>query len=198
MLPALFFTTSRLEKWLKKGSATTLQRSAPLLQPAALGDLGSRLGLPKLQTATRDKDPSVALAAAHALLILHDDSGYDVDYEVLTGERRSGKGLLAEAAAYKDPKKLADLGFEEALGFVPFGGVGWSAFKALRKNDSSQVRAAAATVLAKDRDPKTTQALVNVAGTGLFGWRHSNPSPGEAILLFSTPSGSIFPIRRAR
>ena len=56
------------------------------------------------------------------------------------------------------------MGFHEALGFIPFGGIGWSAIKAVKKGDTSPVRAAAATVLANDHDPKTTEALVNAAG----------------------------------
>lgn len=131
---------------------------------AALGDMGASASLPKLRAATGDKDASVALAAAHALLTLHDNSGYEVYYQVLTEERKTGKGPLAEAAALKDPKKLAALGFEQALGFVPFGGMGVSAFKALKKNDASPARAAAATVLAKDPDSKTASALVDAAG----------------------------------
>jgi HEAT repeat protein len=131
---------------------------------AALGEMGARVSISKLKAATEDKDASVALAAAHALLLLHDDFGYNVYYEVLTGERRTGKGPLAEAAALKDPKKLAQLGFQEALGFIPYAGIGWSAFKAVRKNDTSPARAAAAIVLEKDRDPKTTNALVRAAG----------------------------------
>jgi len=131
---------------------------------ATLGEMRAWRSVPKLKLATEDKDPAVALAAAHSLLLLNDDSGYEVYYEVLTGERRTGKGLLAQAAEYKDPKKLAEVGFHEALGFIPFGGIGWSAIKAVKKGDTSPVRAAAATVLANDHDPKTTEALVNAAG----------------------------------
>lgn len=131
---------------------------------AALGEIGSRGSIPKLEAATDDKDPSVALAAAHALVLLKDESGYEVYYEVLTGERKTGKGALAQAAALKDPKKLAELGFQEGLGFIPFGGLGWKAFKTIKKNDPSPVRAAAALVLAKDPDPKTTKILADAAG----------------------------------
>ncbi|PYV71485.1 MAG: hypothetical protein DMG97_16060 [Acidobacteria bacterium] len=131
---------------------------------AALGEMRARQSISKLKTATEDKDPAVALAAAHALLLLNDDAGYGVYYEVLTGERKPGKGLLAQAAEYKDPKKLAEVGFHEALGFIPFGSLGWSALKMVKKGDTSPARAAAATVLAKDRDPKTTEALVNAVG----------------------------------
>jgi HEAT repeat protein len=62
-----------------------------------------------------------------------------------------------------DPKKLAGLGFQTGLGFVPFGGVGLSAFKLFTKDDTSPVLAAAALTLAKDPDPKSGEALTNAA-----------------------------------
>jgi HEAT repeat protein len=131
---------------------------------AALGEMRSRNSIPKLKSATDDKDPSVALAAAHALLQLKDNSGYDLYYEVLTGERKTGKSVLAQAAVLKDPKKLAEIGFQQGLGFIPFAGMGWKVFKTIKKGDSSPARAAAATVLSKDPDPRTTEALANAAG----------------------------------
>jgi hypothetical protein len=118
---------------------------------AALGDMKSRLSIPKLRQALDDPDPSVALAAAHALDLMHDNSAYGVYYQVLTGERKSGKGLIAsQTAILKDPKKMAQLGFEQGVGFIPFAGIGWEAFKVIRKDDSSPVRAAAAKVLADE------------------------------------------------
>ena len=152
----------------RKLAESALKDDAPEVRAAAaaaLGEMESRKSIPKLKQATDDKDLAVALAAAHSLIELKDDAGYAVYYEILTGERKTGKGLLAEAAAYKDPKKLADIGFHEALGFVPFGGIGWEAFRMVKKkDDSSPAMAAAATALAKDRDPKTTKALVDAVG----------------------------------
>jgi len=132
---------------------------------AALGEIGSRSSIPPLRKRMDDDDPSVALAAAHALILLKDDSGYQVFYELLTGQRRAGKGLIAsEASKISDPKKLAQLGFEEGMGFIPFAGIGWGAIKALTKDDTSPVRAAAAKVLVHDPDPDTTKTLTESAG----------------------------------
>ena len=180
----------------QKLAESALQDDAPEVRAAAaaaLGDMQSRRSIPKLKSATDDKDPSVALAAAHSLLQLKDDSGYGVYYEVLTGERKTGKGALAEAAALKDPKKLAELGFQQTLGFIPFAGLGWRAFKMVKKGDDSPARAAAATVLAKDRDPNTTEALVNAVGDK--NWivraaalealaRRDNPSALDTVELY--------------
>jgi HEAT repeat protein len=132
---------------------------------AALGEIGSQASIPPLKKRMDDDDPSVALAAAHALILLKDDSGYQVFYEVLTGERKAGKGLIAsETSRISDPKKLAQLGFEEGIGFIPFAGIGWGAIKALTKDDTSPVRAAAAKVLAHDSDPDTSKTLTEAAG----------------------------------
>ena len=127
---------------------------------AALGDMQARTSIPKLRTVLDDDDPLVALAAANALNAMHDKSADEVYYEVLTRQRKAGKGLIAsETSVLKDPKKMAEMGFEEGIGFIPFAGIGWGAVKAITKDDSSPVRAAAAKALANDPSPATTKAL---------------------------------------
>lgn len=131
----------------------------------ALGNINAKSSIPKLREALDDNDPSVALAAAHSLELMHDDSAYEVYYEVLTGQRKAGKGLIAsKTSILKDPKKMAQLGFEEGIGFIPFAGIGWEAIKTITKDDSSPVRAAAAKVLANDPDPAATEALADAVG----------------------------------
>jgi HEAT repeat protein len=132
---------------------------------AALGNMQSRVSIPKLKAAMEDPDPAVALAAAHSLDLMHDDSAFEVYYAVLNGERKAGKGLIqSQTSLLHDPKKMAELGFEEGIGFIPFAGIGWGAIKVIRKDDSSPVRAAAAKVLARDPDPATTKALIEATG----------------------------------
>jgi HEAT repeat protein len=58
------------------------------------------------------------------------------------------------------------MGLEEAFGFVPFGGVGIGAYDYFKRNDTSNVNAAAATALAQDRDPATEKALVQASFGG--------------------------------
>jgi HEAT repeat protein len=129
----------------------------------ALGQMQSRSSIPKLRSLLSDDEISVALAAANALESMHDPSGYDVYYEILTGERKTSKGVIAEQVdTLKDPKKLAMIGFEEGIGFVPFAGIGWEAYRRLGKsNDASPVRAAAAKQLGNDPDPASTRALAD-------------------------------------
>lgn len=111
-----------------------------------------------------EKEPSVVIACAHALIVLGDPLGYNVYYAVLTGERKSGGSLLDDQKKMlSDPKKMAKFGFEQGIGFVPFGGVGYGAFKVATKDDDSPVRAAAAKLLAKDADLKSGEALVAAA-----------------------------------
>jgi HEAT repeat protein len=130
----------------------------------ALGQMGSTTSIPKLKKALEDKEVPVVLAAAHALDALKDPTAYEVYYAVLTGERKSGQGLMEEQEKMlKDPKKMAQIGFEQGIGFIPFASLGWGVVKVLKKDDVSPVRAAAAQVLAKDPDPETGEALVKAA-----------------------------------
>lgn len=131
---------------------------------SALGQMGARKSRAKLRRALNDKDSEVVFAAAGSLRVLGDRSAYRVYYAVLTGKMKSGQGLIEEQKEkFKDPKKMAVFGFEEGIGFVPFAGLGYKAFKMLKKDDSSPVRAAAAKVLADDPDPRAAEALVEAA-----------------------------------
>lgn len=128
----------------------------------ALGKMRSTDSVPKLKQTLADKEIPVVLAAARALLEMKDKAGYQVYYEILTGERKGSEGLIAQQTAIlHDPKKLAELGFEQGIGYVPFASMGWDALRVILKNDSSPVRAAAAKMLADDPDPNSAKALVN-------------------------------------
>ncbi len=150
-----------------EAALTALKDPKPEVRAAAaqaLGEMSAKKAIPELTAALQDMDPSVILTAAHALLALGDDAGYDVFYAVLTGMQKTGLGLVGEQKKLlDDPKKLATLGFQTGLGFVPFGGVGVSAYKFFTKDDTSPVLAAAALTLAKDPDPRSGDALANAA-----------------------------------
>jgi HEAT repeat protein len=127
----------------------------------ALGLMGSKASIPELKRALADKEPSVVLAAARALQVLSDPAGYEVYFEVLTGERKSSDGLVTQGVeTLENRKKMAEFGMEEGLWFLPYADIGYSAAKAVRKDDASPVRAAAARVLVKDPDPRVNQALL--------------------------------------
>ena len=129
----------------------------------ALGQLQARSAIPQLRQLMGDKEIQVVLAAAHSLLLMKDERGYDVYFAVLTGKRK-GAGLISEQLdTLKDTKKMATMGFEEGIGFIPFASVGYSAVRTIMKDDASPVRAAAARVLADDPDPNTEDALAGIA-----------------------------------
>ena len=126
----------------------------------ALGLIGYKESAPKLINAVNDKEASVVFSAANALFELGDPTAFQVFYAVLTGEKKSGEGLVdSQMKMLKDPVALTKLGFEAGIGFIPFGGIGYKVFKTVTKDDVSPVRAAAAIKLVKDPDPKTGQAL---------------------------------------
>jgi len=96
----------------------------------------------ELEGALQDSDPAVVLAVANSLLLLHDNLGYDIYYDVLTGERRAGKGLVKEElSTFTDKRNWRNLGSRKASGLSPFAGMGYEAFKTVTKDDSSPVRA---------------------------------------------------------
>lgn len=127
----------------------------------ALGTMQAKSAIPQLQDLCRtDKDAGVVISCARALVNLGDPLGFNIYYAVLTGELKSGASLMDEQKKMlKDPKKLAQFGFETGVGFIPFGGLTLGVFRSLTKDDVSPIRAAAAEVLVKDPDPKTTAAL---------------------------------------
>jgi len=144
-----------------------LQDKAPEVRAAsaqALGQMDSKNSIPKLHELLKDKEVSVVMATAQALKSLGDEKGYEVYFAILTGERKSGEGLLEDQKKMlHDPKKMAQFGVEQGLGYVPFAGIALGAFKALKKDDTSPVRAGAAMALAPDPDPRSGEALVAAA-----------------------------------
>jgi HEAT repeat protein len=130
----------------------------------ALGQMHATQSIPKLQSLLKDERISVVMAAAHSLRDLKDNtSAYSVYYDVLTGERK-GDGLIAQQIdTLHNPKELALIGLEQGIGYVPFAGIGWDAWRYTHKKDPHPVRAVAATLLAHDPDPKTGAALVQAA-----------------------------------
>jgi HEAT repeat protein len=112
----------------------------------------------------KDTDAGVVFAATDALYRLGDPSAYQVYYAVLLGEKKTGEGLVdSQVKMLKDPKAMAQMGFTVGIGFVPFAGAGYGVFKAATKDDASPIRAAAATKLAGDPDPKSGEGLARSA-----------------------------------
>lgn len=130
-----------------------------------LGQLHAVSAIPDLKKLLSDKEVSVVLAASQALYQLRDNSAYDVYYAILMGDKKASDGMIqSQLDRLKDPKKVAMLGVEQGIGFVPYGGIGMQAYH-FAKSDHSQVRASAARSLALDPDPMSRDALVQIALT---------------------------------
>ena len=146
---------------------TALQDQKPEVRAAAaqsLGEMNAESAKPQLTKALQDTDPSVILAAGHALIVLGDNSGFDVFYAVLTGKQKTGESLVdQQKKVLNDPRKLATIGFQAGLGFVPFGSIGLTTYKLITRDDISPVLAAAALTLAKDPDPRSGKALADAS-----------------------------------
>jgi HEAT repeat protein len=157
----------------EEAALKALKDDKPEVRGAAaksLGDMKAKNAVPNLVEMVNDTEPSVIMAAAHALLDLGDNRGYNVYYAILTGERKTGTSLKDEQKKMlNDPKKMAQFGFEQGIGFIPFAGMGYGAFKMITKDNTSPVLAAAALTLAKDPDPKSGEALSNTA-SGNKSW----------------------------
>jgi len=130
----------------------------------ALGLIGSKSAVPGLKKAVKDEDAGVVFSAANALFLLGDPSAYQVYYAVLTGKTKAGDTLMeSQMKMLKDPRAMTKLGLEAGIGFIPFGGIGYSLVKRATADNVSPVRAAAAVKLAADPDPKSAQALRETA-----------------------------------
>jgi HEAT repeat protein len=128
----------------------------------ALGQIGLPAARAALKKALKDESAEVVFSAASALFELKDPAAYEVYYAVLTGERKSGEGLVqSQLDLLKDPQALAKIGFETGIGYIPFGGIGYKAVKAFTADKTSPVRAAAAQKLITDPDPRSGLALIS-------------------------------------
>ncbi len=126
----------------------------------SIGRMEDRAARPKLHACLNDKEVQVVLACTNALYLLKDPTAYEVYYALLTGDRKTSKGLVqSQLDILHDRKQMEKLVFEAGLGFVPFGGMGWQAIKTITHDDISPIRALAAERLATDPDPRSAQAL---------------------------------------
>ena len=127
----------------------------------ALGQIGAKTSLPALHKLAAEKDNRVFFAAADALILMDDPAGYDVYYEVLTGERKSGYGLLEEhKRKVRDSKVLTAAILGVAIGYAPYASSAWLAYRTLTKDYRSPVELEALKKLGPNPDPRIGEALV--------------------------------------
>jgi HEAT repeat protein len=150
------------EKELKDDPSADVRAAAAV----ALGDMNAASSQDKLKAALQDKDLKVVISSANALYTFKNPAAYDIYYTLLTGERKGPGMVESELHTLRDRKQVEELAFQAGLGFVPFGGMGYQAWKTITKDDASTIRAAAAEKLANDPDPKTTEALGHACRDG--------------------------------
>jgi HEAT repeat protein len=149
------------ETALKDKSSTVRAAAA-----TSLGQMHASAADSSLKQALNDKNFSVVMAAARSLLLLNDRTGYDVYYEIYVGERKNNSGMIAqEMQMLHNPKQLAEMGFNEGIGYVPFSGIPWEAYQTIMKDRKSGIAAKAALIsaLAKDPEPRTGRLLLTVS-----------------------------------
>lgn len=146
---------------------TSLSDVNPNVRTAAamtLGQLHATAAVHSLEKALSDKEPSVMLAAAYSLFLLKDKSAFGIYYAILMGDKKANEGMIqSQLDRLKDPKQMAQIGFDEGLGFVPYGGMGLEAYREIMKRNASPARASAARLLAHDPDPMSEDALIQSA-----------------------------------
>jgi HEAT repeat protein len=129
-----------------------------------LGQLRAETAIPALRGALKDREIRVVLAATHSLLLMKDKSAYEVYYSILVGKRKDSDGLVqSQLKRLKDPKELAQMGFDEGMNFVPFGGMVYEAYRQIHSSRGAQVRALAARFLARDPNQDSEDALMQAA-----------------------------------
>ena len=128
---------------------------------AALGRLGATSARPKLRRALDDKEIKVVIAVTNALYQLKDPMAFDVYYAILVGERKSSNGLVqSQLDRLRNRTEMEKLAFQVGIGFVPFGGMGYEAWKTITQDNAAAVRVLAVERLAQDPDPKSADALI--------------------------------------
>ncbi len=149
------------EKALKDKSSLVRTAAA-----TSLGEMHASSADSSLKAALDDKNFSVVMAAAHALLLLKDRMSYDVYYEVYIGERKNNSGMIAQQMQIlHDPKQLAQMAFNEGIGYVPFSGIPWGAYQTITKDRKNGVAAKAVllSALATDPEARTGKLLLTVS-----------------------------------
>lgn len=157
-------TNNRTAERLAERSLHDAHESVRAAAATSLGQMHARRSIPALKEALADKEVSVVLAATYALYTLKDRTAFSIYYAILMRDKKASEGMVqAQLDRLKDPKKMAELGVQEGLGFVPFGGMGFEAYRQLSKRNESPARTAAARFLAHDPDPVSQDALLQAA-----------------------------------
>jgi HEAT repeat protein len=157
---------------LMPGDAKAVKTAEDLLQDAnadvsraavtALGEMNSTTSLPKIKALISHSDPKMIVTIAAVLTKFKDPEGYEIYYELLTGQRKGGGSVID---GIKDKREMEKMGVKTAVGFLPGGGAATGAYDYLKHNGSSRsnLDVTAVSELADDRDPVAEKAIVQAS-----------------------------------
>lgn len=181
------------------GDSSPKVRSAAAL---ALGRMGAKSSADKIAALFDDPQPQEVFAAAIALRLFNDPRAYRVYYATLTGEKKTGEGLIAsQLKILHDPKGLFMMGFQQGIGILPYAGSVVTAYQMITQDDVSPIRGEAALRLAQDPDPRAAKALtaaltekkwvVRAAAAEAIGQREDPSLMDELPALFADPEDIV-------
>ncbi len=138
---------------------------------AVMGQMKCRGCIPALKVALDDESGEVSFAAAKALWDMGDRSGRTMIEQVLTGETKSGPGVIESAkrqarTTLHDKKAIAFIGAKEATSILlgP-ASLGVTAAEMALKDGQGGGRTLSATMLGEDCDASVLQLLEQEIGT---------------------------------
>jgi HEAT repeat protein len=164
---ALSLAASR-EPWLSRLIAMLQDKDAEvrLAAVSGLSEIRNRKVTSELRKALEDPVPEVSFAAAKALWTLRDPAGQRALMAVLSGETKASSGFLSKQKRealrmMSTPKTALLFAARQGAGFAPVPGLGGgiSSMQAILSDPEVSGRAAAALLLAQQRDAATLQAL---------------------------------------
>ncbi|MBT9331691.1 HEAT repeat domain-containing protein [Paracidobacterium acidisoli] len=175
---------------------------------AAMAATLNRRMIPQLRTALDDPRPEVEFAAAVTLWKMHDHTGIDLLYGVLTGERKAHSGFVTSELheANKDmhsPSTLAEIGAEQGAYALlgPFG-IGLDVARMMRKSSNgNSARVLTASLLSENHSATTERNFldalrdkdyfVRLASARALGKFHSRQTSDALIDTFGDRKPSV-------
>jgi len=157
--PATPHVLDLLEVGLVDKDPTVRQAAA-----AVIGEVQAKPAIPMLKKALDDDSDEVSFTAAQSLWKMGDQSGREILWAVMAGERKTGPGMIQGGirdakSKLRSPAALAKIGVDQASGFLgPFSMGVWFAEDFL-KDKGAPARSIAAKLLASDPDSRTTIEL---------------------------------------
>jgi HEAT repeat protein len=132
----------------------------------SLTEVKSQESVAALRAALDDEVPEVSFAAAKALWGLHDPAGKQALLAILAGDSRSSSSIFSKQKRdalrmIHSPRVMLLFAVHKGIGFVPvpYMGVGVASMQALLTDTQVSGRAAAALMLATEKDQATLEAL---------------------------------------